>query len=243
MSRGVVILCVMIGFLAGSEALSQSFTFVPSDTVLSGALGSEIVFNATITNTSTTTLVLAFVRTANDLPASWASSMCLDVCYPPTIDSIVTTSEFGSSPLNPGETRPFSVHVYTSATNGAGIVRVVGRNTHNASDQRVLTFHASSFTDGVAAPRETPLSFSLRQNYPNPWNPSTRIEYVVAKSAHVSLTVYNLLGQEIASLVSSEQQPGTYAVDFSGRHLPSGLYFYKLTAGGYAQTRTMVLTK
>jgi hypothetical protein len=88
-----------------------------------------------------------------------------------------------------------------------------------------------------------PTAFKLEQNYPNPFNPSTRIKYQVSSISHVSLMVYDVLGNEIATLVNEEKEAGFHSVDFSGSELPSGVYFYKLTAGNFISTRKMLLLK
>ncbi len=88
-----------------------------------------------------------------------------------------------------------------------------------------------------------PASFSLSQNYPNPFNPTTQIEYRIAKSGFVSLKVYNLLGQEVATLFSGDEQPGNYSATFDGSKLASGLYFYRLTAQGYSKVMKMLMIK
>jgi hypothetical protein len=88
-----------------------------------------------------------------------------------------------------------------------------------------------------------PTEFSLKQNYPNPFNPSTRIEYQMAKEEMVSLKVFNLLGQEVATLVNESKMPGTYAVDWNGDGLPSGMYFYKMQSGSFSSTRRMLLLR
>jgi hypothetical protein len=90
--------------------------------------------------------------------------------------------------------------------------------------------------------------FNLSQNYPNPFNPSTVISYQLPVSGMVTLRVYDILGNEIATLVNEEKQPGTYEAEFSihlyeGRNLSSGIYFYQLKAGDYTQTRKMILLK
>ncbi len=91
-------------------------------------------------------------------------------------------------------------------------------------------------------------NFTLMQNYPNPFNPETTISYKVEATSNVSLKVYDVLGREIATLVNEYQQAGIYNVKFDveTRHtspLPSGVYFYKLQAGGYSETKKMLLTK
>jgi Secretion system C-terminal sorting domain len=88
-----------------------------------------------------------------------------------------------------------------------------------------------------------PASFSLSQNYPNPFNPTTKIEYRIAKSGFVSLKVYNLLGQEVVTLFSGDEQPGNYSATFDGSKLASGLYFYRLTAQGYSKVMKMLMIK
>jgi len=88
-----------------------------------------------------------------------------------------------------------------------------------------------------------PTSFALHQNYPNPFNPMTTITYDIPVRANVKLVVYNILGQEVATLVNEVQEPGRYNVKFDASGLPSGVYFYKLEAGKYVDVKKMVLVK
>jgi photosystem II stability/assembly factor-like uncharacterized protein len=89
--------------------------------------------------------------------------------------------------------------------------------------------------------------FQLSQNYPNPFNPTTSIKYQVESRQYVTLTVYDVLGRLVATLVDREKAPGSYTVTFDGSKLPSGIYLYRLQAGpptgGFTQTRRMVLVK
>jgi poly(3-hydroxybutyrate) depolymerase len=89
----------------------------------------------------------------------------------------------------------------------------------------------------------TPVHFQLYQNYPNPFNPATRIKYQLAKSSHVELKIYNLAGQEIATLVNELQAAGEYDVTWQSKGLPSGVYFYRLQAGGFSETKKLILQK
>jgi hypothetical protein len=90
----------------------------------------------------------------------------------------------------------------------------------------------------------TPTEFQLNQNYPNPFNPTTRISFEIARAARVTLTVYNLLGQTVNTLVDGARQPGNYTVTFGANALPSGMYLYSLAADGVVlQTKKMVLLK
>ena len=88
-----------------------------------------------------------------------------------------------------------------------------------------------------------PKTYSLSQNYPNPFNPSTKIEYEIPKASFVHLTVYNVIGQQVAELVSNEQSPGKYSVTFDGANVTSGIYFYRIEAGSFVQTNKMILLK
>jgi hypothetical protein len=96
-----------------------------------------------------------------------------------------------------------------------------------------------------------PSSFTLSQNYPNPFNPSTTIKYALPLRSHVSLKVFNTLGQEIATLVNEERPQGYHSVNFNASNLPSGMYFYRLMAkaipsgqaGTYGEAKKMVIIK
>ncbi len=88
-----------------------------------------------------------------------------------------------------------------------------------------------------------PLEFSLNQNYPNPFNPSTKISFQIAETAFTSLKVFDVLGNEIESIVNKEMQAGSYEVNFDAGNLSNGVYFYKLQAGSFVQTKKMLLLK
>ena len=95
---------------------------------------------------------------------------------------------------------------------------------------------------------EVPSKFSLLQNYPNPFNPNTVIRYSLLKNGHVLLKVYDVQGREISTLVNEYQKAGTYETQFpnnqyTNNQLPSGVYFYKLTAGEFVDTKQMMLIK
>lgn len=89
----------------------------------------------------------------------------------------------------------------------------------------------------------SPDKYSLGQNYPNPFNPSTKIHYKIAQSEFINLSVYNVLGKEVAVLVNEIQSQGTYSVVFSSDNLPGGVYFYKLETQNFVQTSKMLLIK
>jgi hypothetical protein len=92
-------------------------------------------------------------------------------------------------------------------------------------------------------PAPAPGSYTLGQNYPNPFNPSTTIRYEIPHVSRVELKVFNLVGEEVATLVNQEQSAGTYECRFDGASLPSGLYFYRLRAASFTETRKFLLVR
>ena len=88
-----------------------------------------------------------------------------------------------------------------------------------------------------------PEKFELHQNYPNPFNPTTIIKFQISELSFVTLKVYDVLGSEIATLVNEEKSVGGYEVEFDATTLPSGIYFYRLQAGDFIETKKMVLMK
>jgi hypothetical protein len=127
----------------------------------------------------------------------------------------------------------------------------------NVQDVPVTVSHPAGIailpapTEGVELPGQTlPLEFALEQNYPNPFNPVTIIGYAVAgrkenggESTETRLVVYDLLGREVALLVNERKQPGRYSVPFDASRLASGVYAYRIQAGSFVKSRTMVLLK
>ncbi len=88
-----------------------------------------------------------------------------------------------------------------------------------------------------------PKSFDLSQNYPNPFNPTTTIEYSIPRDANVSIKIFDVLGKEVATLVNEQRSAGTYIINWNASNFSSGLYFYRITAGEFADTKKMFLIK
>ena len=85
--------------------------------------------------------------------------------------------------------------------------------------------------------------YYLEQNYPNPFNPITQITFALPKASIVELKVFDILGQEISTLIKEEKSTGIYKINFNGSNLPSGVYFYRLQAGDFVETKKMILLK
>ena len=90
---------------------------------------------------------------------------------------------------------------------------------------------------------ETPTNYVLTQNYPNPFNPSTKIRYSVPQSSQLIIKVFDVLGNEIETLVNEQKTIGTYELTWNTENLPSGVYFYQIKAGSFMETKKMILLK
>ena len=106
-----------------------------------------------------------------------------------------------------------------------------------------LKLPSNTITGVTMNHEKIPDSYSLKQNFPNPFNPSTIINYSIPKAGFVTIKIYDLLGREVATPVNEEKQPGNYSVHFDGSELSSEIYFYTLKAGNFYQTKKMILLK
>ncbi|MCH7819132.1 MAG: T9SS type A sorting domain-containing protein [Candidatus Marinimicrobia bacterium] len=122
--------------------------------------------------------------------------------------------------------------------------RVVYHNTEY--DPKRMTEIITNLLNPIGVEEEvssTPLSFRLSQNYPNPFNPVTTISYVLPTTSKVLLVIYNLLGEEIARLVDGIQPKGLHRITWDASGVSSGIYFYRIHAGEFIQTRKMLLLR
>jgi hypothetical protein len=154
-------------------------------------------------------------------------------------------------------TNGVNFHLLAQETNAAGGIKTY-QNLSDTMRYLRIFLDASSDDRGYAL-REVELyggiitdvdddnlvihDYKLEQNYPNPFNPTTNFEYRIADFGLVVLKVFDVLGNEIATLVNEEKSAGTYQVNFSAKELSSGIYFYQLTAGNFIETKKMILLK
>jgi len=205
----------------------------------------EIVIDFEVVNISQFEQTVFEVRTVNNVPSGWTSSLCFgELCFSATTDSVATTPDFLTDPLGQGDTLYTSLHVFTDMISSATAhVQIQVGTFRNPEDRFVLDFTIT--TDPAVSVDDDNLlnNYNLSQNYPNPFNPSTKINYNVGEPGLVQLKIYNVLGVEIATLVNSQQNSGNYTVDFNGVKLSSGVYFYSLSVNNFTQTRKMILEK
>ena len=107
------------------------------------------------------------------------------------------------------------------------------------SQEGIFTIGSVLSSENESLPNE----FKLGQNYPNPFNPATTIKYMIKDQSLVSLKIYDVLGNEVATLVNEIKPKGAYTFKFDASSLPSGVYFYRLTAGNFIETKKMLLLK
>ena len=121
----------------------------------------------------------------------------------------------------------------------------IGFCVKNASDHLPIfadfKFGVPTSPTNVFQSENIPTTFELKQNYPSPFNPETVITLSVF--SYVQLKVFDLLGKEVATLVSEEKHPGIYKVKLMGTNLPSGIYFYRLQSGSFSKTKKLALIK
>jgi hypothetical protein len=145
--------------------------------------------------------------------------------YKMTIDTM-----FVDAAVTAGVTYYYRISAFDFSGNESKFTQQLGANTQTG----IL---------GVSDRDAVPQEFALHQNYPNPFNPTTTISYGLPENVYVTLRVYNLLGQHVATLVDGKQSAGFYEIPFNASQLSSGIYLYHLSAGNYTTVRKMNLLK
>lgn len=203
-----------------------------------------IAFNATtefvFPSPDTTSYMAGYFMYSSDGGDTWSTpekftpdSPLLDWRYP-SIAEVV--------PVTVTDDEAFTIHIVMqgdsiagSTVNAAGMpVGVTAQYYHFSAD--VVIGNATGDPNLIT-------SYNMEQNYPNPFNPSTVIRYSVPETSIIQLKIYDVLGNELTTLVNEEKQSGTYEVEFDASEFSSGVYFYTLQAGGFTQTRKMVVMR
>jgi len=170
---------------------------------------------------------------SNDVASLWINPDLSGIA--PTADAIATATAGGE----PSDfTRLFFRQAYTSGVNG-------GSTPHVDIDKVMVAnyWNLESVSTSVENENTKVTQFELAQNYPNPFNPTTKIRFSIPQAGNVKLTVFNILGQEVQTIVNSEMTAGTHTVDFGSTYLSSGIYIYKIQSGSFTETKKMTLIK
>ena len=145
--------------------------------------------------------------------------------------------------LQPGATDSVVFSVTAPETDTTGSYSILFVSSDASSSPASGTLRSIAATGVRDIMPSIPKNYALHQNYPNPFNPSTVIEYAVPNKVHVKLIVYDVLGRKVETLVDQEETPGTYKVLLNAGDLPSGLYFYRISAGNFVETKKCLLVK
>lgn len=172
--------------------------------------------------------------------SSAGTSDFITIKYSP--DGIEKWAELYNGPANSYD------GTYAVAVDHYGNAFVTGYSAGSGTDWDYTTIKYSDIPVSVNEPEYIPAEYALYQNYPNPFNPATKISFSLQQSAYVTLKVYNVLGQEVASLLNNNFTAGTHSVDFNASDLNSGVYFYKMEASGidgknFTSVKKMMLIK
>ena len=231
-------------FMVVGKSFAQEIEVVIHETTLTDTIGSEMIFDFEVINISNTVQTVFEVRTINDLPPNWQSSLCFgETCFAPFVDSVATTPDFGTEPLNPGDTLITSLHVTAWMNEGTANVQIQIGTIHNPDNRTTIDFTAIVLPTSVENEGEQLNGFFLSQNYPNPFNPSTNIKFGLNEAGFVSLKIYDVLGNEVAALVNEYKAAGNYEISFNSTQLSSGTYIYRLVTNNFTETRKMILEK
>ena len=159
----------------------------------------------------------------NGLPISLADGAPAQVSATTDLagGAIIVWKDNRNVPLNSGINHIYAQNVTSTGGLGGGVTTGVDRSTAG----------------------ELPSKVSLQQNYPNPFNPSTTIQFGLPNASYVTLKIYNILGQEVATLINEKRDAGQYSVQWNAHGLASGVYFYRLSAGNYIETKKLLLVR
>lgn len=213
----------------------QNFSFTPEHTDITGSPGDEIIFDFEIKNETDSRVEIYILRTNENAPEGWTIPLCFEFCLRPDIDSVGTV-------LEPNQVSEFSVHFFTNNNEGSGAATIIAADLNNPSES--YTIHLTAKTTVTSVEDDLSLdTYYLKQNYPNPFNPTTQISYGLANAGNVSIIVYDVLGNEVSSLVNEYKTSGKHVAMFNASQLGSGVYFYQIITTGFKETRKMILTK
>lgn len=197
------------------------------------------------TNTDTLDFGQVFVDSteAQPLQITNAGTAALVIDSMRTTNSVFATDFAGPVSVQPESSYMTMVSFTPIANSAYDAALQIFSNAFSMPQEDVSLLGIGNTPTAVDDQAGPPRAYTLEQNYPNPFNPSTTITYVLLKPGTVSLKVYNVLGEEIASLLEDNQAAGTHTVSFDASGLASGLYFYKLSTAEFTDVKKMILMK
>ncbi len=218
----------------------------------------EQSFNIFVANVNDPPGVFHLLYPSNDTTFSFTNTPSIQFVWTPSQDpdldtvryrvQIDTVNTFNSPALRDTSAgTDVSLRVPFPRVNRSYFWRVVASDgqiaVYSAEVRRFNITIVTAVREVTGSEKETEQQAVLEQNFPNPFNPMTTIQYTIPKGGYVRLSVFNLLGQEVAKIFEGIQSAGTYDVRFSNQELPTGIYFYRIQAPGFVETRKMIITK
>lgn len=248
MKKLIYLLIIAAGVVSSGRVSAQGFTYTPLDPTyihypyIPDSI-QVVKHRAIVSNNTSSTLNFRFARIENNIPASWQTQMCYDLCYAPMIDTI-SLPAFPPYSIGPNHTDTLFYIDFTCSGPGLGTSKVRMYNTDNPSLFIENTFQVEIGGSGITNISSEITNFSLSQNFPNPFNPVTQIIFSIPKTSGVSLKVYDALGHLVSNLIDNQNFfAGKYKVDFNGSNLSSGIYYYTISAGNFVESKKMILMK
>jgi len=240
-----------IGEILPTYTRSLSFVLVARDNkVGGGGVGFNFIGYNVTANAG------PFLVTSPNTAVTWNSNIAQTVTWDVANTNIAPVSCLNVNILlstDGGQTFPTTLKSNTPNDGSESVTLPSINNTTarikvEAADNIFFDLSNTNFTItntvGIGNQSSEPLSFKLSQNYPNPFNPTTMINFTIPKKENVTLNIYDVKGQLIATLINNETKTeGTYSIEFDGSKLSSGMYFYKIQAGNNVETRKMILLK
>lgn len=225
-------------FIWAYSALAVNFEVTVEDSVKNGQPGDGIEEGGFIKNTTDHDIVMSVNRITNDIPSGWTTTLCVgSTCYSSDVSSVNEVVPAGDSIL-------YSITFHTDSEPGTGqsVLQFYELGGDPGTEEHLYT--ASTEASALYGTTKSDVkSFELMANFPNPFNPSTIIRYHLPAKSLVELSVFNLQGKKIATLLNQRQNAGTHQIAFDGESLSSGTYLYRLQAGKEIAFGKMLLLK
>jgi hypothetical protein len=211
---------------------SQNFSWQADTTTMHGAPGEAIYFHTLLTNNTASQIKLRIIRTVNNIPAGWFSSLCSGgingLCYHPDSSVIVDSIDASSQ-------KELGINIVTDLNPDQGVVTMRVEEWSNPSSFLTESFSASTMPTKIRHSLPVTGEYRLYTNYPNPFNPSTTIPFEIGgqKNQRAIIVVYNVVGQMMKKIFDGYLTPGIHQVSWDGRDalgrtVSSGIYFIEL---------------
>jgi len=228
----------LIPEVSGEYAGTDTVTYNPRTKLLTDRKKEAVGFQFLSGEISSLNTFMYYTDYGNDSTFwSWLTSGKTDTLFiidpnTPSVDDPVIIPSFSPKTIAAGDSAKYYISV------GYGKDKNVLAYNMQLAQQKY-----NNITSVKTFSNEFPSNYSIAQNYPNPFNPETKISFNLPKAGFVTLKVYNVLGEEVSTLVNEEKTAGKYVVDFNSHGLTSGIYFYTIQSGSFHATKKMTLIK